>query len=214
MYDNVLFDLDGTLTDSSLGIINSVKFALDKYGMDYDEKNLYKFIGPPLIDSFVDMFGFSNEEARKAIKIYRSYYAEKGIFENHVYPGIEDMLIDLKSAGKRLLVSTSKPEVFAVKILEHFGIAKYFDFIAGSNMDETRAKKCEVIAYALEETGITDKSKTVMVGDREHDIIGAKLTGLDSIAILYGFGNEEEFIKAGATYIAETTQDVVKIVCK
>ncbi len=212
-YDVILFDLDGTLTDPGLGITNSVMHALKKYGIEVsDRTSLYKFIGPPLIDSFEKHFGFSHEEAVKSVDYYREYYKEKGIYENEVYAGIEELLKNLNEKGKKIILATSKPEPFAKEILRHFGIEKHFLFAAGSTMSETRTNKAEVIEYALSECGITDKSAVVMVGDREHDIIGAKKNGIDSIGVLFGYGSREELESAGATYIAETVEAIENIV--
>lgn len=212
-YEVVLFDLDGTLTDPGVGITNSVAYALEKYGiLNEDRTELYKFIGPPLHESFEAFYGFSKEKAMEAVAYYREYYSDRGIFENMVYEGIEELLAQLKEAGKTLLVATSKPEMFARMILEHFGLTKYFDYIAGSNMDGSRTKKDEVISYALMAGNVTDLSKAVMVGDREHDILGAKKVGVDSIGVLYGYGSMEELINAGADMIVERVGDIAGVV--
>ncbi len=211
-YNVVLFDLDGTLTDPGLGITNSVAYALRKYGIEVEDRaELYKFIGPPLSESFMKYFGFSKEESLKAIEYYREYYKVTGLYENAVYGGIEQLLINLKNKNKKLVVATSKPEVFAKEVLKFFSLDKYFDYIAGACLNETRTAKAEVIEYALSENGITDKSDVIMVGDREHDIIGAKKNGLDSMGVLFGYGNRNELENAGATYIAETVEDIEKI---
>ncbi|MCI9330136.1 MAG: HAD family hydrolase [Ruminococcus sp.] len=213
MYDVILFDLDGTLTDSGLGITNSVAYSLKKFGIEIDDRTeLYKFIGPPLRESFEKYYGFSPEEAGKAVEYYREYYMDKGLFENTVYEGIEELLKEIRDSGKRAIVATSKPEVFAKRILEHFGLAKYFAYIVGANLDETRTKKDEVIAHVLESCEIPDRSKVLMVGDREHDILGAKKMGLDSLGVLFGYGDYEELKRAGATYIAETVRDIYPVV--
>lgn len=213
MYDIVLFDLDGTLTDSGIGITNSVRYALEKEGVEVRSRDeLFRFVGPPLIESFEQFYGFSHEKAVEATHIYREYYSEKGIFENSVYDGIEELLKKLCRSGKRLIVATSKPELFAKRILEHFSLSQYFEYIAGSNMDETRTGKVEVIRYALSSCGIKNLSRAVMVGDREHDINGAHKTSLDSIGVLYGYGSREELEKAGATYIAETPAEIYDII--
>lgn len=212
-YDFILFDLDGTLTDPGLGITNSVMHALKKYGINVEDRTtLYKFVGPPLIDSFEKYYGFSHEEAVKSVDYYREYYKDKGIYENTVYDGIENLLIRLSEKGKKIILATSKPEPFAKEILHHFDLEKYFLFAAGSTMSETRTNKAEVIEYALSECGITDKSTVVMVGDREHDIIGANKNGIDSIGVLFGYGSREELESAGATYIAETVADIEKYI--
>lgn len=212
-YDVILFDLDGTLTDPGMGITNSVMHALKKYGIEVeDRKTLYKFIGPPLIESFEKYYGFSHEEAVKSVDYYREYYRDRGIYENTVYDGIEKLLAYLSENGKKIILATSKPEPFAKEILRHFGLEKYFLFAAGSTMSETRTNKAEVIEYALAECSITDKSTVVMVGDREHDIIGANKNSVDSIGVLFGYGSREELEAAGATYIAETVEDILRYI--
>jgi phosphoglycolate phosphatase len=211
-YKYVLFDLDGTLTDSAPGIINSVIYALKKYGIEVDDKrSLYKFVGPPLADSFENYYGFSKEKTEKTIEYYHEYYKEKGMFENLVYEGLENLLKTLKDNDMTLIVATSKPQVLAEKILEHFNIAKYFTCIAGSNLDGTRSKKSEVIKYALESCGITNLSEVIMIGDRKYDIIGAKQAGVSSIGVLYGYGDRNELEKAGADFIAGTVEDIEKL---
>lgn len=211
MYQNILFDLDGTLTDPGVGITNSAIYALEKWNIKVAERSeLYKFIGPPLRDSFMNFYGFSEEQAKEAIVYYREYFKDKGIFENEVYPGIVELLQQLKASGKKIVLATSKPEEFAIRILKHFDLFDYFDFVGGAYMDGVRNKKGEVIQYALESAGITDLSTTVMIGDREHDIIGAKENGLDSIGVLFGYGSRKELTEAGATYIAETVGDILK----
>lgn len=213
MFETILFDLDGTLTDPGEGITNSVAHALSKYGIEVsDKRELYKFIGPPLRDSFMKYYGFSENEALKAIECYREYFRDKGIFENKVYDGVEDMLRKLHTDGKKVVLATSKPVEFALRILEYFDLKKYFAVVAGASMDSSRSKKGDVIAYALSMCGDTDKSTAVMIGDREHDIIGAKENGLASIGVLYGYGDEAELKNAGADYIAETPEDILKLI--
>ena len=210
MYEYILFDLDGTLTDPGIGITNSVAYALKRWNIEVeDRKSLYRFIGPPLQDSFREYYGFSQEDALRAVDVYREYFREKGLYENEVYPGVEKLLQVLKEQGKTLILATSKPEEFAVRILRHFGLDRYFTVMAGATMDPSRSKKGDVIAYALRESGVTEVSKAVMIGDREHDIFGAKQNGLDSIGVLFGYGDREELEKAGATYIAATVEDIL-----
>ena len=193
-YTIILFDLDGTLTDSAPGILNSVRYACRKLGLPIPgEETLRRFLGPPLIASF------------------REYFPTKGLFENEVYPGIPALLADIKSAGKTVIIATSKPEAYARRILEHFGLAQYCDFICGATLDETRTDKAEVIAYALETAGITDKTGLVMVGDREHDVLGAKKNGLPCIGAVYGYGTAGELTAAGAAALAETVDELHKL---
>ncbi|MBR3437076.1 MAG: HAD family hydrolase [Lachnospiraceae bacterium] len=212
MYKYVLFDLDGTLTDPGEGITNSVMYALRHFGIEEtDREKLFSFIGPPLVDSFMEKYGFSEEDAREATSEFRVYFRERGIFENVPYEGMKECLDELKERGHILAVATSKPEVFARRILERFGFLPCFDYVFGASMDETRTRKDEVIAYALEEMGVTDRPACVMVGDRSHDILGAKKNGLDAIGVLFGYGSREELEEAGARYIAETVEDIPRI---
>lgn len=213
MFDTILFDLDGTLTDPGEGITNSVAYALRKYGIEVsDRSELYKFIGPPLKDSFMKYYGFDEDKAEEAIAYYREYFRDTGIFENRVYEGVEDMLRGLHANGKRIVLATSKPEEFAIRILEHFGLRKYFTVVAGASMDSSRSKKGDVIAYAISLCESFDKYTAVMVGDREHDIIGAKENGLKSIGVLYGYGDEKELKTAGADYIVSSPIEVLLLI--
>lgn len=210
MYKTVLFDLDGTLTDPGLGITNSVMYALEKFHIKVEDRtSLYKFIGPPLMESYKKYYGLSDKDITRAVAYYREYYSEKGIYENVLYDGIAEMLDQIKSSGRKVVLATSKPEKFAVEILRYFHIDQYFDFAACATMDETRTKKEEVIAYALEACEITDLSSVVMIGDREYDILGARAAGLNSIGVLYGYGSREELQNAGATYIVEKVTDIM-----
>lgn len=212
MYQYILFDLDGTLTNSELGITKSVQHALKKFGIEVEDRTVLRpFIGPPLGESFQVYYGLSKEESEQAIKYYRERFSVKGLYENEVYEGVEKMLQDLKESGKELILATSKPEKFTMLILEHFDLLKYFDFVAGATMDGSRGEKADVIRYALELSGIEDKSEVIMIGDRKFDILGAKENGLASMGVLYGFGDREELTEAGADYIVETAEDIVKI---
>lgn len=209
MYHTILFDLDGTLTDSGPGITNSVAYALKKWDIEEKDINvLKKFVGPPLDTSFAKYYGFSKEKCLQAIQYYREYYLAKGIYENRVYDGIEGLLKWIRDTGRRAIVATSKPEPSAIHVLEYFHIDSYFDIIAGATMDGSRVEKSDVIRYALDRAGIRDLSGVVMVGDRENDIQGAKDNGLDSIGVLYGYGSREELQAAGAMQIAETVEDL------
>ena len=213
MYKYILFDLDGTLTDPGTGITNSVAYALARWNIHVeDRRTLYRFIGPPLQDSFREYYGFSPEEALKAVDVYREYFREKGLYENEVYPGVEEMLKTLKAQGKTLILATSKPEEFAIRILKHFGLDGYFTVMAGATMDPSRSKKGDVITYALRQGGVSALSTAVMIGDREHDIFGAKQNGLDSMGVLFGYGDRDELEKAGATYIASTVEEILTYV--
>ncbi|WP_313185028.1 HAD family hydrolase [Lacrimispora sp.] len=205
----LLFDLDGTLTDPKEGITKSVQYSLRHFGIEVENLDeLCCFIGPPLKDSYMEYFGFSEEQARKAIDIYREYFSEKGLYENKAYEGVLGVLQSLLKAGKKLYVASSKPEVFVRMILEHFELDSCFLFIGGADMDETRVKKADVIRYVLKESGITDLDKTVMIGDRKHDVLGAKETGIASVGVLYGYGSRQELTEAGADVLAETIFDL------
>ena len=203
MFDYLFFDLDGTLTDPALGITNSFKHALKYFGIEIPSyETLCSFIGPPLPDTFKTQFGFDETKAAEGVKKYREYFGTTGLLENSVYPGIPELLEELTLAGKKLVVATSKPEEYSVRIIEHFGLSRYFENVCGSLMNETRSKKDEVIAYAIERNHISDKSKILMIGDRKHDILGAKKIGLKSCGVLFGYGSREELETAGADFIA------------
>ena len=208
MYQTILFDLDGTLTDSGQGILNSVAFALEKMGIEETKPDhLRRFIGPPLYESFSQFYQLNPEETQAAVDAFRIYFKEKGMFENQLYPGIVPLLEKLKSAGKPLMIATSKPELFAKQILKHFEIDHFFDVIAGASLDNSRISKADVIAYALKQLG-NFPQPAVMVGDREHDIEGAHMNQLPAIGVLYGYGNTEEFEKAGATCIVKNVAEL------
>lgn len=214
-YDIIMFDLDGTLTEPAEGITNSIIYALKKFGIEPPERReLYKFIGPPLIQSFEEFYGFPRDKAELAVKYYREYFAEKGIFENRVFDGIPTLLQKLKEQGKRLIVATSKPQQFAERILQKFNLYCFFDYICGATMDETRTKKSEVIEYILSRLDGTGRAQIVMVGDREHDIFGATKNGIDSIGVLFGYGSRSELEAAEATYIVQTVGELTEILCE
>jgi len=205
----ILFDLDGTLTNPMEGITKSVQYALRSYGIDVPElKKLIPFIGPPLKDSFMKFYDFPEEQASEAIGRYREYFTSGGMFENAVYEGIPQLLQSLKDAGKVLYVATSKPEEFSKQILEHFGLAGYFDYVAGASMDERRVKKGDVIRYLMDTVGVSDTDRMVMVGDREHDVLGAKENGIDCVGVLFGYGSREELEQAGAYGVVESVEEL------
>lgn len=211
-YKYILFDLDGTLTDPKVGITKSVAYALDKMGIpDADVEKLTKFIGPPLMESFMKYYSFGEAEAKQAIEYYREYFRDKGIFENDIYDGIDELLKDLKEKGHILAVATSKPTIFAERIIDYFKLSEYFACIIGSNLDGTRSKKAEVIQYVLDKLEIEDKKQAIMIGDREHDIIGANQVGIDSIGVRYGYGAEDELEVAGAIYVVEKVEGLLGI---
>jgi len=213
MYHTVLFDLDGTLTDPGLGITNSVMYALRKWNIEVeDRRELYRFIGPPLSESFCRYYGFSEEDKWKAVEYYREYFRDRGLFENEVYEGVVAMLKALRDAGKRIMLATSKPEEFAIRILKHFDLYDYFDFVGGGSMDDSRSSKGDVIAYVLHSCGITSSEGVLMVGDREHDVIGAKAHKIDCVGVLYGYGSREELESAGAVAIAKDPVEILNFV--
>ena len=202
----ILFDLDGTLTDPGEGITKCVAFALSHFGIAVEDlTQLHPFIGPPLRYSFQTFYGLNEEDTLQAIRLYRQRFAQVGWQENILYPGIESLLSALVQQGKTLLVATSKPEVFALKILEHFGLAKYFTVICGAPMDEnSRSTKATVIADAMQRANITKEDGLIMVGDRLHDIEGAHENGIPAIGVLYGYGDRAEHEAYGADWIAPT----------
>ncbi|MDQ8759447.1 HAD family hydrolase [Streptococcus ruminantium] len=210
MYQTILFDLDGTLTDSGQGILNSVAYALKKMGIEEpNPANLQRFIGPPLYESFSRFYQLNQEETQAAVDAFRIYFKEKGMFENQLYPGIISLLEKLKTNGKTLVIATSKPEVFAKQILEHFGIAHYFEVIAGASLDSSRISKTDVIAYALKQIN-SISLPAIMIGDREHDIEGASANNLPAIGVLYGYGTKQEFETAGASHIVQSVKELEK----
>lgn len=213
MYTHIFFDLDGTLTDPKEGITNSVAYALAFFGIHEDPDRLTPFIGPPLLDSFMEFYHFDLPTAQKAVEKYREYFSRQGIFENRVFPGSQPLLAHLKAQGKIIALATSKPEVFARQILEHFHIDSYFDQIVGSCLDGTRTKKGEVIGEVFRRLGDTcpDKSRCVMVGDRLHDVVGARENGVDSIGVTFGYGSQEELSQAGATHIAHSFEELTQL---
>ena len=216
----ILFDLDGTITDSSEGITKSVQHALKKLGIEEnDQAMLRRFIGPPLDESFEKFYGFDKEKALKAVDYYRERYSDKGIYENVLFDGITDMLEGLKSDGYIIALATCKTEIYVPRILEYFNVDKYFDVAVGSELEGgERRHKNQVIdevfvrlaAAGLADTGSLSetKSQSIMIGDRKDDILGAKASGIDSMGVRYGFAEEQELEIAGADYIVETVEDI------
>ena len=211
-YDTIAFDLDGTLTNPERGLIASFVYALGKMGVDYGEKaELKRFIGPPIYEEWQRCFGFTPEESAQALLIFREYYSVYGWWDNEIYPGVKEMLERLKRAGKKIILATSKPEIFAKKVLDLFDISKYFDFIGGAATDKTRDKKSEVLEYSLHGVGVYDHSRAILVGDRIYDAEGAKLCGIDSLGVLYGHGSESEVRSADFTYIVNNVDDIADL---
>ena len=209
-FDILLFDLDGTLTDSTEGILNCLMYALERMGFEAPE-DTNKFLGPPLCQSFAEFCGMDREQVDEAIRIFRERYSTVGLFENRVYEGIPGMLERLKNGGKRLMVATSKPEAYAVRILERFGLAPFFGEVGGAELDGSRDFKDEVIEYVLAKAGVTDRSRVLMIGDRKQDVLGAHSTGMKCMGILWGYGSLEELREAGADFIAETPEEAADI---
>lgn len=211
-WETVIFDLDGTLTDPKEGITNSAVHALEHFGIKADPESLTFFIGPPLNDTFGERYGFNDEQITVAVAKFREYFEPRGWLENVPYPGIEKTLDRLQSAGLKLILATSKPEKFAVRIMERFDLAKYFTLLCGAPMDEKKAAKAAIVARAMEEAGVTDPARAVMVGDRRHDAEGARANGLDTIGVLWGYGTRKELEAAGAKYIAGDLAELEKII--
>lgn len=208
MYENLLFDLDGTLTNSSSGIIASIAYALNKMNVKVPGADiLNSFLGPPLLDSFIKYCGMQNADAARAVDYYRDRYSKKGLYENTVYPGIHRLLEMLSARGTKLYLATSKPKVYADKILEYFGLSGFFIETFGCGLDGALHEKSEVIAYAMKKQSIAAES-AVMIGDRKYDILGAKVNNIKSIGVLYGYGSPAELIEAGADIIAESVEEL------
>lgn len=211
-YRYVLFDLDGTVTNPEEGITRSFAYALEALGRKTeDRKELCKVIGPPLMQSFQEFYGFTKEQALFGTEKYRERYEKTGWAENKVYEGMEEALAALAAQGARLILATSKPERFAVRIMEHFGLDKYFTALCGADdYAQNRSTKEEVVRYALEQNGITNTEEVIMVGDRKYDVTGAAALGIKTVGVLYGFGDETELLQAGAVHLVKTPQELVE----
>ena len=212
MYPIILFDLDGTLTDPKPGITKCVQYALSKMGIDEpDCDKLTPFIGPPLMKAFIEFYHMDAEQAALAVGYYRERFSVTGLYENSVYPGIPELLEQLKDAGCTLVIATSKPTVFSVKILEYFRLNSYFSQVIGSNLDGSRVEKSEVIEFALSQLGQVDRRSIIMVGDRMHDVLGARANGLECIAVGYGYGSKEELQQAGPKQIVSSVAELTAV---
>ena len=206
MAKTILFDLDGTLTDSGEGIINCAILALEHFGLPIpDREEMRTFVGPPLHESFI-RHGVPADKADEAIRVYRSRYIPIGAYENTPYPGVRELLEKLKAQGHTLYVATSKPEAMSIKILEHFGLAHYFDRICGASMDTSRSTKEDVIAYLLALSGRAEH--IVMVGDTKFDVLGAKYHGIPAIGVSWGYGKVTDMEAAGSAAIAHTMEEL------
>lgn len=203
----ILFDLDGTLTDPKEGITRCVQYALRRFGIERSCDELVCFIGPPLMEQFMAYAGFTREQAEQAVEVYRERFAPIGIFENRAYEGAVELVRDLKAAGKALALATSKPQIFAEQIIKKYGFAPYLDVVVGSELNGHLTNKAQVIAKVMNILG-ADPAKTIMIGDREHDVIGAKSNGIKTVGVGFGYGAEGELEAAGAEYIVRTMEEL------
>jgi phosphoglycolate phosphatase len=207
--DAIYFDLDGTLTDPKPGITRSIQYAMQKLDLPVPSQDeLTWCIGPPLRDSFVKLLG-GDSRADLAVTLYRERFGDVGLYENAVYPDIEHILTALKQSHGRLFVATSKARVFAERIIDHFGLGGYFEHVFGAELDGTRVHKSDLLAYALDKTGV-DPSRALMIGDRSHDMIGARNNGMGALGVLYGYGSREELIEAGASHVCASPRAVLE----
>ena len=205
----LLFDLDGTIINSEEGITKTAQYTLKEFGITVEDPvSLKHFIGPPLLDTFIDDYGFDKEKAEKAVSEYRRFFAIDGIHQYELYAGMPELIKDLHSAGRNLLIATTKLQNVAMQTLEECGLAKYFAYIAGSNIEGTRSQKVDVIRHALVNFDPTPKNKILMIGDKKHDVLGAKEAGIPCIGVTYGFGGLEELTAAGADYLVDTVEDL------
>lgn len=212
MTDYILFDLDGTLTDPKEGIIACVKYALESVGIEEkNEQKLMSFIGPPLRDSFRDLYGFDDRTAARLVEKYRERFSSIGLFENRLYDGAAEMLKRLKTAGKIMALATSKPRVFAQRIAERYKIADYFDVMTPAELDGRYDRKNEVISYITDKLGSPDRERIVMVGDRRQDIDGAKACGIRSVGVRFGYAEPGELESAGADYICDDMKELCSL---
>lgn len=209
-YEALLFDLDGTITDSKEGILNCFRYALDTFGVDgSDEEKMMQVMGPPLKESFMRLYGLSEAQTVVALQKYRERYNDVGIYENCLYDGITNLLAACKRAGYRIALATSKPEVFSARIVAHFGLEPYFDLVTGASLDESRSTKEAVIAHILRSMEI-EPSRALMIGDRKHDLIGAQICGLDAVGVLYGYGSRAELEGYPHVYLAENMESLLR----
>lgn len=212
-YKAIFFDLDGTLTNPEEGIVNSIRFAADFYGVKTVKSDLRKYIGPPLLDTFIELLGPDVHQAEAAVAKYRERFAPIGLYENEIYPGVAETLEKLKENGYILCTASSKPQKFVDTILEHFDIKKYFDFVGGATMDGKISKKEDVINYVLDQTGFKPQ-QVLMVGDRMFDLTGAAEFGMDAVGVLYGFGSREELAAYDNIALIDDIRDLMKVLEK
>lgn len=208
MHTHLFFDLDGTITDSRPGIIRAAQHALRHFGINARDEDLLPFIGPPLLYSFQQYCGMDAGQAREAVAVYREYYREQGIFECTVYAGVAELLQAAHAAGRVICLATSKPEVFARRIVEHFDLARYFDFIGGATLQGDRDSKEAVLAHACAALGRTNMTGCLLVGDRVYDVQGAEALGMDCAGVLYGYGAPEEFLSPAVVRVCRTVAEL------
>ncbi|MBE5039372.1 HAD hydrolase-like protein [Ructibacterium gallinarum] len=208
MYQYLLFDLDGTLTDPKEGITKSFQYALRHCGIEEKLENLNRVIGPPLIDSFCEFYGMDMKQAKFAVEKYRERFAQTGIYENKLYPGVEEMLDELKHVGKKVALATSKPLIFASEILRNFNIDSYFDVVMGSELDGSRSKKAEVIKEVFRQFSDPPLEEGLMIGDRRQDIAGAVEFGVASLGVRFGYAEPGELEEAGADFLVNTVEEL------
>ena len=214
MYDTILFDMDGTIVDTGVGIRLCAQYALQQMGMEVgDPTQLNYFIGPPLRTSFQTRCGMTDEQVAQAVEYFRVRYTEKGLYEHEIYPGLDALLHRLQASGKRLAIATSKPTAFAREILRQYGVDTCFAEIVGSEFDGSRSEKIEVIREVLRRLNLTEeeRARTVMIGDRKFDILGAKQFGLASIGVEYGYAPQGELREAGADFCAANAEELQKL---
>lgn len=214
-YHTIAFDLDGTLTDPKRGLTSAFAYGLSKIGVKPESpESLKKFIGPPLRDSFKKEYSLTDGEADEALRLFREYFGVYGWWDNELYDGIHELLSSLKAAGKKIVLATSKPEVYSSKILNLFDLTKYFDFCEGASFDSSREKKSDVLTYALSQVGVESEDSlegAILVGDTLFDVEGAAEVGVDCCAVTYGYGKREELERAGATYVFDSVSEVAKM---
>ncbi|MBR6951840.1 MAG: HAD hydrolase-like protein [Oscillospiraceae bacterium] len=215
MYENILFDLDGTVTESAPGIFQSIRYAMDRMNVPLpDSLDMSVFIGPPLTVSFRSILGLSESDADRAVSFYREYYGDRGLFECRVYPGVPELLTRLRAEGRTVALATAKPETFSRRILDHFGLTDRFTFIGGASLDASRRTKDAVIAHVLPQLPGAFAENTIMVGDRDQDVTGARNNGIGCIGVLYGYGSAEELAGAGALALAEDCDELYLRLCE
>ncbi len=212
-FEHILFDLDGTLTESAPGIVSSVRYSLEQFNIkDQTDSQLMRFIGPPLSESYSEFYGFNKEQCDIAIKYYREHYGVHGIFENSLYQDIPEVLEKLKNSGKKLYIATSKPEVYMKQIIAHFGIEKFFDDVCGGDLEEKRNEKWQIVETIIEKNNLHDAVKNgtvLMIGDRKHDILGSRKNNVPCCGVLWGYGNIEEFKAFDCAYVAQVVKDLI-----